>query len=173
MIVRKPDKVSKGKRYSNSEVDQILLQLAANGGKLKPTMEQTGVSMTTLSKWKQDKYIERYNELLKSHGNDLKARTLAVARERLGEIDATQRKFIIRLDAMVEAGDISPTDASKALDALTRAKKAEHEAIASMENRPTVISVEHNGAGPLERLAKAGLIVIPEVIEATAEEIAA
>lgn len=171
LIVREPKRPDKGKRYESGEVDQILLQLAANGGKLKPTSEQTGVSMTTLSKWKNKTHVARYNELLRSHGNDLKIRTLAIARERLGEIDATQRKFLVKLDDMVEEGELSAADAAKALDALTRAKKAEHEAIASMENRPTVVTVEHNASGVLKRLSAAGLLRLPEVVEATAEEI--
>lgn len=172
MIVAKPkSRPENGKGYDPAEVDQVLLQLAANGGVLKTTWEQTGVSMTTLSKWKNKTHIKRYNELLQSHGNDLKNRTLATARSRIGEIDATQRKYILELDRMVEAGDLSVADASKALDALTRAKKAEHEAIASMEQRPQVVQVEHNASGALKRLASAGLLVMPEVIEATAEEI--
>jgi polyhydroxyalkanoate synthesis regulator phasin len=171
-IVKAPNKPPEnGKAYDPAEVDQVLLQLAANGGVLKKTMEQTGVSMTTLSKWKNKTHIERYNELCRSHGNELKIRTLASARERIGEIDATQRKYILELDRMVEAGDLTVGDASKALDALTRAKKAEHEAVASMEQRPQIIQVEHNASGAMKRLAAAGMLRLPEVVEATAEEI--
>lgn len=173
VIVKTPkSRPENGKGYDPAEVDQVLLQLAANGGVLKKTWEQTGVSMTTLSKWKNKTHVDRYNELLRSHGNELKNRTLATARARIGEIDATQRKYILHLDELVEAGDLTVADASKALDALTRAKKAEHEAVASMEQRPQIVQVEHNASGAMKRLASAGLLRLPEVIEATAEEIA-
>ncbi len=172
-IAKNIERPKQGQKYSPAQVDQILLQLIENGGVLKKTHEQTGVSMTTLSKWRSETHVERYNELLRSHGNELKVRSMAVARQRIQEFDATQKQFLDRLEQMAEDPDLSPGDASKAMDALTRAKKAEHEALASMENRPTIVQHEFNADRTLDTLRKLGMPIPKiEVVEATAEEIA-
>jgi hypothetical protein len=163
-------------QYPMEKVVECLTVLVEHRGNVRAASEHLDVSPTTIQKWAQETYADRYRQIEERYGLEIEQQIVMEARETAATAARATRMGVEQVVKEIEAGELKGRELAQATYALAKIMGTNVDKVLTLTGRPTNPgkgSVS-DALGIVRELEASGLITVRNqaqaAIPSTAEE---